>query len=242
MGFKRVLESRVVAIAAGATVLAVAAGGAGFAAGQIDSGDVKNESLRGADIKNGTLSGKELTKSLKEHLKGSEGPQGPAGPPGPEGPKGDKGDKGDPGEDGAALEDSFVSTAPTTIDTGGSFTQRATELGTLELTAGTYIVNGYGFFDTVNTATPRGDTPRLQLALRGPAVEGNPFGADYGTCFTGAFAPEPADREATCTTIRTVTLSADTTVRVMAFGYHGDNGATDDVFTAIADVSALKVN
>jgi hypothetical protein len=86
-----VLESRVVAIGAGATALAVIAGGAGFAAGQIDSSDVKNESLRGADIKNGTLSGKELTKSLKRNLRGKEGPQGPPGPQGDVGPAGPPG-------------------------------------------------------------------------------------------------------------------------------------------------------
>ena len=41
MGFKRALNSRIVAVAGGAAVLAVLAGGAGFAAGQIDSGDIQ---------------------------------------------------------------------------------------------------------------------------------------------------------------------------------------------------------
>jgi hypothetical protein len=55
MGFKRVLNSRMAAVGAGATVLALLAGGAGYAAGQIDSGDIKNNSVRSVDVKNGDL-------------------------------------------------------------------------------------------------------------------------------------------------------------------------------------------
>ncbi len=242
MGLKRVLDSRVAAIGAGATVLALLAGGAGYAAGQIDSGDVRNESLRGVDIKNGSLQAKELSKSAKQNLRGREGPQGPAGPAGPEGPEGPAGPAGADGADGAALADSFSNAQPATIDIGGSFTGRATELGTLDLPAGTYVVNGYGFFDTVAPDSARTDSARLMLALRGPTSAGNPFGDDYGTCFTGAFAPAPADREATCTTARTITLAEQTTIRVLAFGYNDDGSGTDDSFTAFADVSALKVS
>ena len=50
MGFTRVLNSRIVAVAGGAAVLAVLAGGAGFAAGQINSGDIENNSVRSVDI------------------------------------------------------------------------------------------------------------------------------------------------------------------------------------------------
>ncbi len=60
MGFKRVLNSRMAAVGAGATVLALLAGGAGYAAGQIDSGDIKNESIRTVDVKDGGLKKKDL--------------------------------------------------------------------------------------------------------------------------------------------------------------------------------------
>ena len=247
MGFKRVLNSRMAAVGAGATVLAVLAGGAGYAAGQIDSGDIKNGSVRSVDIKDGDLRAKDLHKSV---LKGTasdadvkklanailaqngviEDLQGQVD---------DLSDQVDslPGTDAR----SFTSTGPTTIDIGGSFAQRATVLGTLELPAGEYLINGFGFFDTVAANSPRTDSSRLMLALRGPTSTGDAFGTDYGTCFTGSFAPAPVDRESTCTTSRTITLTETTTIRVLAFGYNDDGSGTDDSFTAFADVSALKV-
>jgi hypothetical protein len=48
------------AVGAGATVLALLAGGAGFAAGKIDSGDIKNNSVRSVDVKNRDLRAKDL--------------------------------------------------------------------------------------------------------------------------------------------------------------------------------------
>ena len=44
---------------------------------------------------------------------------------------------------------SFASAQPTTIDIGGSFATRATVLGTLELEPGKYVINGFGFFDSI---------------------------------------------------------------------------------------------
>lgn len=64
MGFKRVLNSRMAAVGAGATVLALLAGGAGFAAGQIDSGDIENNSIRSADVKDETLRKKDMRPSF----------------------------------------------------------------------------------------------------------------------------------------------------------------------------------
>jgi hypothetical protein len=64
MGFKRVLNSRMAAVGAGATVLALLAGGAGYAAGQIDSRDIKNNSVRSVDVKNGTLTKNDLNRSV----------------------------------------------------------------------------------------------------------------------------------------------------------------------------------
>jgi hypothetical protein len=95
MGIKRVLNSRLAAVGAGAAVLAVLAGGAGFAAGQINSGDIQNDSIRGADIKDGNLKLKEFHRSAITGLKGEDGARGPAGPAGPEGPQGPAGAPGD---------------------------------------------------------------------------------------------------------------------------------------------------
>jgi hypothetical protein len=61
MGIKHALNSRVVAVGVGASALALLAGGAGFAAGQIDSGDIENNSVRSVDVKNGDLKLKDMS-------------------------------------------------------------------------------------------------------------------------------------------------------------------------------------
>jgi hypothetical protein len=94
MDFKRVLNSRITAVVAGASVLAVAAGGVGYAAAKIDSSDVLNESLRGVDIKDGSLRAKELSAGARESLKGQQGPKGDPGEPGPQGEPGEPGPPG----------------------------------------------------------------------------------------------------------------------------------------------------
>jgi hypothetical protein len=220
MQFKNVLNSRVAAIGAGAAVLAVLAGGTGYAAGQIDSSDVKNESLRGVDIKDGKLGLKELAPSAVKQLQGQDGKDG---------------------KDGVALADAYQSESAQTIEKiGGSFVANKTELGEITLQPGVYVLNGFAAFDTAAADSPRTDGTHLQLALRGPAVEGNNFGADYGTCFTGAF-PQ-GDREATCQVVRTVRITEATTVDVIAFGYNEDTSDTGSgTFKVTADVSALKI-
>lgn len=90
MKIKEVLNSRLTAVAAGATVLAVAVGGAGYAVGQIDSRDIKNNSVKSVDIKNNSVKSsdikdrgvkfRDLSASAARRLKGQQGPAGPAGP------------------------------------------------------------------------------------------------------------------------------------------------------------------
>jgi hypothetical protein len=88
MRFKRALNSRIVAVGAGAAVLAVLAGGVGFAAGEINSKDIKNNSVRSGDIKDGTLKLKDLSSWTKKNLMGQQGPEGPQGETGPAGADG----------------------------------------------------------------------------------------------------------------------------------------------------------
>ncbi len=95
-------------------------------AGQITSGDIKDDSVKSRDIKNGTIRGKDVRdKSLSEAdfrgsvtgpqgLPGEPGPQGqpgapgeagpvgPAGPTGPGGPTGPTGAAGAPGPNGVS--------------------------------------------------------------------------------------------------------------------------------------------
>jgi len=217
MGFTRVLNSRVAAIGVGAAVLALLAGGAGYAAGQIDSGDVKNESLRGVDVQDGSLRAKELTDGARESLKGQDG------------------------QDGVALANAYQATTHQVITKiGGSFAANKTVLGSFNLQPGVYVISGYAAFDTAAADSPRTDGTHLMLALRGPTSGSDPFGADMGTCFTGAY-PQ-GDREATCQVTRTVRVTSATTLTVIGFGYNEDQSDTGSgTFKVLADVSALKV-
>lgn len=229
MQLKRVLNSRLTAVGAGAAVLALLAGGAGFAAGQINSADVQNESLRGVDVKDGKLGLKELSPAALKAIAELAGEDGAPGTPG---------EDGEDGQD-ATLAGSFQGNA-TIATLGGSFATNATQIGTLQLDAGKYVINAYGFFDTTAADSPRTDGTHLMLALRGPTSASDAFGADYGTCFTGAF-PQ-GDREATCQATRTITLDAPTTIRVIGFGYNEDQSGTGGgTFTVSTDVSAIEL-
>jgi hypothetical protein len=225
MGIKRVLNSRLAAVGAGAAVLAVLAGGVGYAAGDITSKDIQDNTIRSNDVKDDSLKMKDFSNGVAKQLQGRDGTDGA---------------DGEDGQDGVALGASYSGQA-TITNIGGPFVANSTQVGTLELPeAGTYVVNGFGFFDTVAADSARTDGTHLMLALRGPAVEGNAFGADLGTCFTGAF-PQ-GDRELTCQTVRTITVDAPTTVRVIGFGYNEDaSGTGGGSFTVSTDVSALKV-
>jgi len=85
MGIKRVLNSRIVAVAGGAAVLAVLAGGAGFAAGQIDSGDIQDNTIRSNDVQDESLKMKDLTNGVQNQLKGEKGQDGKDGKDGKDG-------------------------------------------------------------------------------------------------------------------------------------------------------------
>lgn len=74
MGIRTLLNNKTTAVAAGATVLAVLAGGVGFAAERITSSDIKNNTIRSADVKDNTLKLKDLSAWTKRQLKSQEEP------------------------------------------------------------------------------------------------------------------------------------------------------------------------
>lgn len=162
-----------------------------------------------------------------EGVRGLEGPAGPQGiqgapgtpgAPGPQGVPGPQGPAGDPASDVAGTVASYLTTDPAVISLiGGTFATRATQIGTLTLPAGSYVLTGNAFFGS--QAAVSGKT-RLQLALRTTA------GDDVGTCFTGATSTL-ANREITCSSTRVVTFASETTIKVFAFGYADDQGSAD---------------
>ncbi len=73
--------------------LFVALGGTSYAVatGSIDSREIKDNSVQSADVRNGTLTARDITRSTLGQLRGPQGPQGPRGAPGPQGAAGPAG-------------------------------------------------------------------------------------------------------------------------------------------------------
>jgi hypothetical protein len=83
---KKVLTSRLVTVAAGATIVGLVGAGAGWSAAQITSADIANDTILSKDVHDGTLKTEDFKDKTVDELRGAPGPQGPAGPIGPQGP------------------------------------------------------------------------------------------------------------------------------------------------------------
>ena len=79
MGIKALLNNRLVAVGVGATALALIAGGVGYAAGEITSNDIRNNTIRSVDVHDDTLKLKDISNGAERQLRGDPGPPGPPG-------------------------------------------------------------------------------------------------------------------------------------------------------------------
>ncbi|MEN5072831.1 hypothetical protein ABE437_03360 [Isoptericola cucumis] len=213
--------------------------GADVGNGTLGGADVKNDSLSGADIKSGSLGVSDLSSSARAALKGATGKTGPQGDTGPAGTDGKDGAPGQDGVDGkdASVEYQVAGENVVIANIGGSFATRATDVGSVDVAAGTYLVNTYGAFDRVDDAA--GSSPVLQLAVR--AADGSTWGQDLGTAFTGEY-PATGDLEQTASAVRYITVESDTTVSVKAFGYNADKSSTGSGnYTVDADITLVKI-
>lgn len=213
------------ALVALVVVALFAIGTAGATAAQlINSKDIKDNSIKSRDLRDGTIQTKDLNAATVEALKGPQVAAAPVQTP-----------------LGAQLVANEASEATVIADIGGSFgkftaTVRATKLDEVALPPGTYQLSADGFFHSTQTTS---GLTRLQLAVR--VDDGSDWGLDFGTCFTDAASPL-ANREATCSSTRVVTLAAPALVEVFAFGYADDQGAEDSgKFTAKSFLSAIEV-
>jgi len=164
--------------------------------------------------------------------KGPQGPQGPKGDPGRPGPKGDTGAQGPSGVIGTATTDlGGIASVPT----GGSFVTNATQVGSgVSLKAGTYLIS-------LNAKA----TPLMTTAVqvfpqffvynqpKNAAFTGDLFNVGSGALESGGNVN--IDSYYSGSTV--ITLAADTTLDIYAFGYDSDRGsgtyALDDLtFTA----------
>ena len=175
----------------------------------IVSGDIAEGGVGPSEIRNNSITTNDINDKTEAALKGA------------------KGDKGADGKDGVVQPVYADSGDRRQVkDVGGSFGKftgvvRATQVDTVELPAGDYVLTAEGFF--INNAATSGKT-RMQLAVR--VNDGTDWGKDFGTCFTGAISTL-AERESHCSSTRVVTVEEGDVVEVYAFGYADDQGAAD---------------
>jgi hypothetical protein len=82
--------------------LLVAVSGGAYAAVSVTGADIKNGTITAKDVKSRTLGTNQLSQKAIASLKGARGPQGAPGAPGSPGPKGERGEAGARGPAGVA--------------------------------------------------------------------------------------------------------------------------------------------
>ena len=218
-------------------VVAVSLFAGGAQAGrQITSHDIRNNTVKSVDIKDGSVRMRDLTEAVIARIDARHagtGAQGPAGPVGPRGAKGEQGEKGDPASDTWGSGRTVFDSAGVIANIGGRFSERATEMGTVTLEPGTYLINTSGYFDRIDNS--QSSSPQMQVAVRGDE------GEQMGTILTGNF-PATGDREITGSAAQIVTLLTQTDVTVYAFGYNNDgSSAGSGNYVANVQVFATRV-
>lgn len=235
-GAKRLFARRAVQVTAGAAMV-VAVGGAALAA-QTGGSQPGRIAAAGNTIHacvftkaNRTIE-QAFTASTPKCAKGSfsitinaRGPQGKRGPAGPAGRSGVV----------ATTTDDIGNAS--SVPTGGSFVTNSTEVGTMDLKAGTYLISANAKV-TPDVAETVGVHPEFFLYNQAvnPAFAGDEFN------FGGAALPENNTTIDTYDSGSTViTVPAQTTFHWVAFGYDDDRGAStytlDDLSVTITQLN-----
>lgn len=192
---------------------------------------VPNAGVYNSSLNLGIVAENNLAPAVRTKLNavgtGEQGPKGDTGPAGPQGEPGVQGPAGDPATDvkgGVGVTKDIE--RQTIANIGGSFATRATNLGTFELPAGTWMVTTSAtFYRTVSGA----EGTRPQLALRYNGLAGS-----AGTIL-GQEISETANRELMQSITWRVTIAEPTTVTAYGFGY---NDNTSDAGGGQIDVDA----
>ena len=175
--------------------------------------------------------------------RGVRGPQGPAGQTGPAGPVGPTGPAGPAGPAGPQGPSGVVSTQTTdlggvtSVATGGSFLTNSTQVGTVTLTAGTYLLS-LNAKATPNAASAVEVFPQFFVynQQKNSNFTGNVFNVG-----SGPLASNNTTIDSYYSGSTVVTLAQDTTLYVYAFGYDSDRGAGTYTLDDLA-LSATKIN
>jgi hypothetical protein len=166
---------------------------------------------------------------------GATGSQGQAGPAGADGADGAAGPQGPSGVVSAGAHD-LGSVA--SVATGGGFVANSTEVGTVSLKAGTYLLS------MTAKATPlmTSDVQVFPQFFAYDEAKNSSFTGDLLNVGSGALESgghTTIDSYFSGSTV--VTLAQDTTLHVYAFGYDSDQGAGTYVLDDLT-VTAVQVN
>jgi hypothetical protein len=275
---RKILHSRVAAVSVGAAVLVGFGATGAVAANMIDSSDIRNGSVHAADIARGAVGSNEINNNsvdaqdivrnsigdseLKPNSVGADQLTGWAsnritavnGLP----------QRVSALEDAAAASEDLGALANkgandpaqrvTLQAIGGTVLNKseglgATELTSIDLEAGTYLVSAYGHFDRLGDTEPGYVAPTTDtygaLVLWTGASDAafTDFSQAAGTYITGAISPK-GFVEATASGSQVLELTEPTTLHVGGFGYNENRsgfGTGTGQFSAIANVSAVKV-
>ena len=148
-----------------------------------------------SQVKNGSLSAKDLSKKARKSLKGNrgaKGPQGPKGDTGDQGPKGDKGDKGDSGVNSPLVFGPYQAAGP---DSGFCGNNWANDTYTVTFvvapqTDGSFTVSEImkGSFTTLAGASPNNNQAGCSTGS-GPQINAGITGSLYGDFVVPVAAP-----------------------------------------------------
>jgi hypothetical protein len=153
-----------VLVALGATIT-LSAGAGAVASSLITSSQIKDDTIRSVDIRNGTLKLSDIDANAQDALHGRTGPAGvpgssgpagpqgdsgavgpagltgPAGPAGPAGPTGPAGTAGPAGADGATTV--FVDEVRSEVPIAGDLSANYTTVAHVDVPAGSYVATGH---------------------------------------------------------------------------------------------------
>lgn len=159
-----------------------------------------------SQVKNGSLSVKDLSKAARKALRGNRGRVGPAGrkgdtgATGDQGPKGDKGDKGDSGLNSPLVFGPYQAAGP---DSGFCGNNWANDTYTVTFvvapqTDGSFVVSELmkGSFTTLAGASPNNNQPGC-LTGSGPQIDAGITGSLYGDFVVPVAAPADFNPTAT---------------------------------------------
>ncbi|MFS3129422.1 hypothetical protein ACLM5J_13560 [Nocardioides sp. Bht2] len=225
------------AVAAGALIV-VGFGTTGAVADRlIGSSQIKKNAVTSKHIANGTISSSDLSSSVRKQL-AKTGKTGPAGARGPAGPAGS-----------ISFEHAVMAGTPVVDNIGGSIKERYTDLDTsITLQPGTYQISVDGSF--INGTALDADAkvyPQLSVWIDKNKDGKFDWNADAslneGSISPNALIPTVIGRHIQVSGSTVLTVSAPTTVQLVAFGYDAAEQSTGagTIKVNAAEISALKV-